>query len=148
MAGTLRYAQLAGICVLVFCGLAACDDRAGTSVKESKSMPPGFMDEPPPPPTSNTVILSGGVLLADSPITDSVVVIADGVITAWGHRGEVDLPNDSIGIDMRGKWIRGSNGLTSGSTADLLIYDQFPVDENIAPIGSVKRTEISMPQPD
>ena len=149
-----------GICVVL--SLAACggsDAPAPTpeasvptpeAVSNSESMPPGFTDAPPPPPSSNTLVLSGGVLLLDTPITDSVVVITDGKILAWGRRGEVDMPNDSIGLDMRGKWLRAasslnSGSLTSGQTADFQAFDQFPADQTIVPIGTVVGQEVSMP---
>jgi len=76
-------------------------------------MPPGFLDEPPPAPTSNTLVLSGGTLIAEEQIDDSVVVVSQGELTAWGQRGAVSMPNDSIGKDMRNKWI------VPGSQADL-----------------------------
>ncbi|MEM7100454.1 MAG: hypothetical protein AAF541_19455 [Pseudomonadota bacterium] len=72
---------------------------------QTDALPPGFLDEPPPPPTSNTTILSGGTLVVDQTISDSVIVITSGNVVAWGARGEVDMPNDSVGFDMRGKWI-------------------------------------------
>ena len=42
-------------------------------------------------------------------ISDSIIVITNGQIVAWGARGETDLPNDSIGFDLRGKWIVTDN---------------------------------------
>ena len=46
------------------------------------------------------------MLLPDgSEVVDSLVVITDGDLIAWGTRGDVDVPNDSIGFDLRGKWI-------------------------------------------
>ena len=78
-----------------------------------KPMPAGFLDAPPAPPTSNTVVLSGGNLVLDDVSTDTAIVISNGRLITWGRRGDVDMPNDSIGHDMRGKW------LTPGSIADL-----------------------------
>ena len=107
--------------------------------------PPGFTDAPPAAPTSATTILSGGILLTDTPISDSVVVITNGAVIAWGRRGEVELPNDSIGIDMRGKWIRPATTLSSGSVADLEVFAQYPGDESVQPIGDIKSVEINLP---
>ena len=102
-------------------------------------MPPGFLDEPPPPPTSNTQVLSGGTLVTDATIEDSVVVLTDGKLVAWGERGRVAMPNDSIGFDMRGHWIiPGSweqvtagdlpetTSLRSGEIANFLIINRAP----------------------
>ena len=102
-------------------------------------MPPGFLDEPPAPPNSTTQVLSGGTLVADSIIEDSVVVLQEGRLIAWGKRGMVDMPNDSVGFDMRGKWIiqgsweQAAAGalpaapvLQSGETANLLIITRPP----------------------
>jgi hypothetical protein len=110
--------------------------------------PPGFTDTPPPAPVSDTVILSGGILLTEPPITDSVIVITQGVITGWGRRGEMDIPNDSIGRDVRGLWIRETHTLVSGAIADLQVYDQYPTDPTIEAVGSVKSELITLPSKD
>lgn len=91
-----------------------------------KEMPPGFLDEAPPGPVSNTVVLSGGTLMSEPPITDSAVVITDGLIVAWGKREQVTMPNDSIGKDMRGKWlVPGTTAmLESGAGADQNLLQQ------------------------
>ena len=102
-------------------------------------MPPGFLDEAPPGPTSNTQVLSGGTLVTDATIEDSVVVMTDGKLVAWGERGLVAMPNDSIGFDMRGKWIipgsweqatAGSlsetTTLQAGEAANFLIINRAP----------------------
>lgn len=91
-----------------------------------KEMPPGFLDEAPPGPVSNTVVLSGGTLMSEPPITDSAVVITDGLIVAWGKREQVAMPNDSIGKDMRGKWlVPGTTAmLETGTGADQNLLQQ------------------------
>jgi len=88
--------------------LISCSDTPPTIPADpplQREMPPGFLDEPPPPPTSSTQVLSGGTLVTDSIIEDSVVVLNNGNLVAWGKRGEVDMPNDSVGFDLRGQWI-------------------------------------------
>ena len=106
--------------ILMSCCLMACGaDETSQSVQSEtrpqsdSAMPPGFLDEPPPPPTSNTLVLSGGTLVGEERIADSVVVVSLGELTAWGERGAVSMPNDSVGQDMRNKWI------VPGSRADL-----------------------------
>ena len=79
----------------------------------AERLPPGFLDDAPAPPTSENHVFSGGTLVLDEEINDAVVVIAKGKLVSWGKRGEVDVPNDSIGYDMRGKW------LVPGATEDL-----------------------------
>ena len=100
----------------------ACSEPQQTAepVEPVKEMPPSFLDEAPPPPTSNTEILGGGTLVTPDGafIEDSLIVITDGKLVAWGKRGDVDVPNDSIGHDLRGKWIQAQN-LEVGALADL-----------------------------
>lgn len=62
------------------------------------------------------------MLLADETIADSVVVITGGELMAWGQRGAVSMPNDSVGKDMRGKW------LVPGTAADLAAGDMPKMD--------------------
>ena len=94
-----------GLCLAaVACGQTPPEVEAGADA-EPVGLPPGFLDEPPPGPTSATTVLSGGTLIIDDVISDAVVVVQNGVLLAWGARGEVDMPNDSVGLDMRGKWI-------------------------------------------
>ena len=112
--------------------ITACGQPTQTS-----TAPPGFTDDPPPPPVSDTVILSGGTLVAAEPISDSLIVITRGRLVNWGQRGSVDVPNDSIGRDMRGKWIMAGHVrdgqpvpdpalLQSGAPANLLILNDDP----------------------
>ena len=100
---------------------------------ESK-LPPGFLEDPPPPPTSNTAILSGGtLLLADgSEIRDSLVVITLGELVAWGRRGELDVPHDSIGIDLSGKWLL-PDSLIPGTAAEIRFAATDPRSEAFDP---------------
>lgn len=130
-------------------------DSPSVVAGSTTSPPPGFTDPPPPAPTSDTLILSGGILVSDTPntdsmivITDSMIVVTDGLVVDWGRRGDVETPNDSVGFDMHGKWIQAVNGLTSGATADLLVFDQFPTDSTIQAIGTVKSSEVNMPKAD
>ena len=71
----------------------------------ARQLPPGFLDEPPLPPTSDSLVLSGGTLITEAEIADAIVVVSDGKLVAWGKRGEVAVPDDSIGYDMRAKYI-------------------------------------------
>lgn len=126
---------------------AGCSAEEPTDVQrpvDSGSMPPGFLDSAPPGPESNTKVLSGGTLMTEPPVQDAVVVITDGAVISWGSRGSVDMPNDSIGLDMRGKWIRPVTPLASGAVADLRIYDVEPA-EGIEPVGRIQSTEIDLP---
>jgi|GEM_PF-2093694 len=131
-----------GVLLLSACGGADSTPTAVETqapVETSQALPPGYTDAPPPGPTSNTTILSGGTFVLAQNIADSVVVISNNKLIAWGPRGEVDLPNDSIGMDMRGKWIVAgvpadieSNTLTlpsdviSGDPARLLVFNSDP----------------------
>ena len=97
-------------CLVIIVLLAsACSDPSA----QPKSMPAGFLDEAPPLPVSDTVVLSGGNLVLEKVTTDTAIVLHNGILIAWGKRGEVTMPNDSIGLDLRGKW------LTPGTLADL-----------------------------
>jgi hypothetical protein len=107
------------IYLVIILGLAsACSDPTMSQESthksaEPKSMPAGFLDEAPPPPVSDTIVLSGGNLILDQVTTDTAIVLHQGKLIAWGKRGEVDMPNDSVGRDLRGKWI------TPGTLSDL-----------------------------
>ena len=105
-------------------------------------LPPGFLDEAPPLPTSDTVILSGGTLVLTPAIADAVVVITDGVVQAWGKRGEVDVPSDSVGRDMRGKWLVPKGSLAAGKTAAFTLYDGPPSAGDSRVVGSVDHDAI------
>ena len=55
---------------------------------------------------AQTLALSGGTVYPSpdaTPLTDAVVVVTGGAITAIGHRGEVQIPNDARVIDCTGK---------------------------------------------
>jgi imidazolonepropionase-like amidohydrolase len=57
---------------------------------------------------AQTLVLRGGNVYASpeaQPISDAVVVISSGVITAVGHTGEVPIPADARVIDCAGKTI-------------------------------------------
>ena len=86
-----------------------------------QNVPGSFLDEAPPPPSSNTVVLSGGTLVLEQVTTDTVIVLTDGKLIAWGARGEVDMSDDSVGKDVRGKWIAPGtmNDLASGNLPNL-----------------------------
>ena len=38
-------------------------------------------------------------------MSDYLVVIKKGQVVGWGQRGTIDVPNDSMGVDMRAYWI-------------------------------------------
>lgn len=147
--------------LLLICGLllTACQESSQSQVAESSdpeqittqpeldeaSLPPGFTDAPPPPPTSNTLVLSGGKLVLDGKtIIDSVVVISDGLIKGWGKRGDVAMPNDSIGKDLRGKWLLPVTGLQMDQTAAIDILDAAPTP-GLIPAGQVRGTNVVLP---
>ena len=129
---------------------------------QNSSAPPGFTDDPPPPPVSETVILSGGTLLSPDPIPDSLVILTRGRVVGWGRRGSVDVPNESIGSDMRGKWIvagRLVNGqpridhelLKSGAPANLLFLSSDPAIASPAAdhvVGYAADGELTLPESD
>lgn len=112
--GFRQFSYLAIIVVLA----SACADPTVNQTSADKpaepNLPPaGFLDAPPPLPVSDTIVLSGGNLILDAVTTDTAIVLQQGKLMAWGKRGEVDMPNDSIGKDLRGKWI------TPGTLTDL-----------------------------
>jgi hypothetical protein len=103
-----------------------------------QALPPGFLDEPPPPPTSDSLVLSGGTLVTQMEIADAIVVVTKGKLIAWGQRGGVAVPNDSIGYDMRAKYIvpgteldlqqnqlPALQHLQQGAAAKFLIIERF-----------------------
>ena len=58
-----------------------------------------------PGPESATTVFSGGTLVTDELTNDAVVVVRNGLLLSWERRGDVEMPDDSVGMDMRGKWI-------------------------------------------
>ena len=114
------------------------------SAQAESELPPGFLDEAPPGPESDTLVLSGGMLMSTPPIADSVVVITQGKVVSWGARGETDMPDDSIGHDMRGKWLLPKVSLKTGETANIDIYSEFPKDPNNI-VGQVRGTSLNLP---
>src|SRR5256886_12878509 len=57
---------------------------------------------------AQTLVLRGGIVYASpeaQPISDAVVVISSGVITAVGRTGEVPIPADARVIDCTGKTV-------------------------------------------
>ena len=80
------------------------------SKNETANMPPSFLDPAPSRPTSETAIWAGVNLLTDPPINDYLLVIEKGRVVGWGQRGTVDVPNDSMGVDMRAYWISPKAG--------------------------------------
>ncbi len=146
----MRYTLL-----IVLTGLFACAEPPD----RSPPLPPGFTDAPPAGPTAPTQVLSGGILVAAelaADVEDAAVVITDGRLVAWGKRGEVEMPNQSIGHDLRGKWLapgrRGepfnpNSPLMPDQPAALLIFDQ-PPRPGLSPIGYVEAEVISLPPSD
>jgi hypothetical protein len=124
-------------------------------------MPPGFLDAAPPAPTSDSLVLSGGTLMLDPPIPDSVLLIRQGQLQAWGRRGEVDVPDDSVGRDMRAKWLLPgildestgtpvAKALALDAPLDLLILDADPNTTEISAdnvVGSIRGGQLSLPDP-
>ena len=124
-------------------------------------LPPGFLDAPPPGPVSATTVLSGGVLLAQEEYPDAAVVVQNGTLLGWGARGTVDMPNDSVGFDMRNRWlVPGTEaGLAAGTLpdlsawqpgaiVDLLILDVDPRTNEVGTaniVGSIAAGEIHLP---
>ena len=80
------------------------------SKSENTNMPPSFLDPAPSRPISETAIWSGINLLTDPPMSDYLLVIKKNQVVGWGQRGTVDVPNDSMGIDMRAYWIAPKAG--------------------------------------
>ena len=141
--------------VLLGCGQPqATPDQTQAPATE---LPPGFTDEPPAGPTSSTTVLSGGILYSEDTFEDAAIVITAGKLVSWGTRGEVDMPNDSIGVDMRGKWITpgvqnpdGSLTLRSmpqnGEEASFLIFSDQPAEQpdTAALVGWFARGELML----
>ena len=136
--GGYTLAMRGGFAFVILFVLSGCADPVGESTQttstttsqpdtgETRTLPPGFMDPAPPPPTSDTVIWSGGTLLTDPPVEDAVVVVRNGDLLAWGRRGEVDVPNDSVGEDMSGKFLKPRGPLQAGIPVDIEILDEDP----------------------
>ena len=80
------------------------------SKNETANMPPSFLDPAPSRPTSDTAIWAGVNLLTDPPINDYLLVIEKGRVVGWGQIGSLDVPNDSMGVDMRAYWISPKAG--------------------------------------
>ena len=136
------------------------DANSAPSVDE-KSLPPGFLDPAPAPPTSDTIILSGGTLVTQPQVNDSVVVITDQQLIAWGARGKVFVPHDSIGRDMRGKWlipgtiiagelVSSDDDLDGSQPLNLVIVDADPANTQATAhvVGTVINGVIDLPEPE
>ena len=126
-----KSALLSMLAVTLLLGCGGGTQDTGTSLASSSTttpaLPPSFTDAPPAPPTSDTYVLSGGQLQLAEPIADSIVVIRDGLLMAWGKRGETAVPNDSIGIDVRGKWlVTSAESMQIGQLANLRIFNTDP----------------------
>ncbi len=141
-----RVSGAAGGVLLLLAAAVACSPEKTTD-QDQVQMPPGFTDPLPSGPTSNTWVLSGGTLAVDPPITDAVVVIRDGRLAGWGRRGEVDMPNDSIGYDLRGKWLTPAGEMQLNTLANLLVYNRSPHGKE-TPAGYVRGKDLSLPTSD
>ena len=139
---------LGALIVIISAGCGQSDETVSANNSVSKPqaaqeserpLPPGgFLDDDTPAPQSDTVILSGGVFIRDGEeLTDSVVVITGDKLVAWGKRGTVDIPNDSLGYDMTRKWIiagqQTQDGslklmppIEAGAEANLLLFKEPP----------------------
>ena len=95
------------------------------SKNETANMPPSFLDPAPSRPPSDTAIWAGVNLLTDPPINDYLLVIEKGRVVGWGQRGTVDVPNDSMGVDMRAYWISPKAGaqFQQSSTGKIQLTD-------------------------
>ena len=76
------------------------------------------------------------------------MVITKGNLIAWGKRGDVDVPNDSIGFDLRGKWIEPLEWSESRPAA-LKFAEQDPRSEDFshAYIGGYEDGTLTLPEP-
>lgn len=142
-----------GLIALFTLPMTACAPESAPSAESSKAtLPPGFLDDPPPPPTSDTAILSGGTLLLPdgSELRDSLVIITRGDLVAWGKRGEVDVPHDSIGVDLSGKWLQPQT-LDVGVAAEIRFADRDPRTPDLnesAYIGGFSAGTLTLPPAD
>ena len=144
----MRTVILITVSITVLSLLSACAQEPEEVPEPETTLPPSFLDEPPPPPTSATEILGGGTLvLTDGTlIEDSLIVITDGKIVTWGRRGEVDVPNDSVGHDLRGKWIQ-TDKLEVGALADLQFSERTSdmTEVNSQIIGGYQNGRLDLP---
>jgi imidazolonepropionase-like amidohydrolase len=72
------------------------------------SLLPGLAASPGAAADAQPIALLGGEVYVSpdaAPLPDAVVLISDGVITAVGSRGEVQVPNDASIIDCAGKTV-------------------------------------------
>ena len=77
---------------------------------DPKNSPPSFLDPAPSPPTSETTIWSGINMMTDPPMNDLIVIVNENRVVDWGKRGTLEVPNDSVGMDMRAYWITKESG--------------------------------------
>jgi len=72
---------------------------------------------------ATTITASG-----DSPIDDSIIVVAGRKIRSVGTRKDVPVPQNSDRVDLKGKWIVPENGSTigPGEPANLIVLDHAP----------------------
>ena len=89
---------------------------------ESANAPPSFLDPAPSLPTSQTTIWAGINLMTEPPTTDYVLVIYKNQVMKWGKRGSIEVPNDSVGVDMRRYWVKNE------STNSLRYEDSGKID--------------------
>ena len=72
---------------------------------------------------ATTITASG-----ESPIDDSIIVVAGRKIRSVGKRKDVAVPQNSDRVDLRGKWIVPESGSTigPGEPANLIVLDHAP----------------------
>ena len=148
----MRFAYLSLFALLTLPMTACTPEAAPTTEPSAPNLPPGFLDDPPPPPTSDTAILSGGTLLLPdgSELRDSLVIITRGDLVDWGKRGEVDVPHDSIGVDLSGKWLQPQT-LAVGAAAEIRFADKdprTPESDESAYIGGFSAGTLTLPEAD
>ena len=102
--------------ILVTTTIALFSAGCSKPKNEGTSPPASFLDPAPSLPTSQTTIWAGINLMTEPLINDYIVVIHKNQLINWGKRGSVEVPNDSVGVDMRRYWIKSESG-------EPLLYD-------------------------
>ncbi len=75
-------------------------------------------------------------------VEDAVIVVTRGQVMGWGERGAVEVPHDSVGSDMRGKWLVPQGELEPGAEARFTILDGPPPSGT--EIGTVTGTAVEL----
>ena len=110
------------IVILLNLGIVLLTVSCSEPNNKSANAPPSFLDPAPSLPTSPTTIWAGINLMTEPPTTDYVLVIRKNQVMKWGKRGSIDVPNDSVGVDMRRYWVKNE------STNSLRYEDSGEID--------------------